>query len=150
MFGRKTKAQLEETIKELTAERAAAARMIINLERRLKMLVVESNFWKDQTVDYGNQIEFWQRKNRELLEQMIRESTDFDLRAYAESIKQAILDARPEPSTIAAIIATADKDVQGAFSLPPREPRGKVTQVDDGPWGELVQTTTGVRLVRAG
>ena len=130
MFGRKTKAALQDEL-ELANARAEHLTALLNgQDRRLKMLVVESNFWKSQTVDYGNQIEFWQRKNRELLEQMIKESTNVDLRAYAESIKQAILDARPEPSTIAAIIATADKDVQGAFSLPPRQDNPRLVAED--------------------
>lgn len=123
MFGRKTKAALQDDLEKAHVQIKYLYGLIDGQDRRLKMLAVEANFWKSQTVDYGNQIEFWQLKNRELLEQMIRESTDFDLRAYADSIKQAILDARPEPSTIAAIIATADKDVQGVFSPPPREDR---------------------------
>lgn len=131
MFGRKTKAALLDDLCAANAKIRHLDALLNSQDRRLKMLVVESGFWKGQTVDYGNQIEFWQRKNRELLEQMTKESTDLDLRAYADSIKQAIIDARPEPSTIAAIIATADKDVQGVFSPPPRQGPGKVVLSDD-------------------
>lgn len=130
MFGRRTKAVIEAELAEAMENYARLCVINDGTERRLKMAVTEANFWKSQAVDYGNQIEFWQRKNRELLEQMTKESADFDLRAYAESIKQAIIAARPEPSTIAAIIATADKDVQGAFSPPPRAPIGVLTDAD--------------------
>lgn len=145
MFGRRTKAALEAELLEAKESYTKLSAIHAGTERRLKMLVVESNFWKNQTVEYGNQIEFWQKKNRELLEQMIKESTDVDLRAYADSIKQAIIDARPEPSTIAAVIATADKDVQGAFSLPPRAdhtvllPPGGPAEIHRQKFGNLLE-----------
>ena len=145
MFGRKTKAALLDELERATATIKRQDAQLNSADRRLGMLAVEANFWKSQTVEYGNQVEFWQRKNRELLEQMIKESTDFDLRAYADSIKQAIIDARPEPSTIAAIIATADKDVQGAFSLPPRAdhtvllPPGGPAEIHRQKFGNLLE-----------
>lgn len=100
------------------AEQRLAAR-VAELEAQNRALVAEKAFWQDQVVSYGNGVEFWQTKHRELLAQIAKEGASLDLRAYAQSIEQALLSARPDPSLIAGVIAMAGKDVQGVVTRSP-------------------------------
>lgn len=92
---------------------------VAELEAQHKALVAEKAFWQDQVVAYGNAVEFWQTKHRELLAQIAKESASLDLRSYAQAIEQALLAARPDPSLIAGVIAMAGKDVQGVVTRSP-------------------------------
>jgi len=108
-IGKKTKAVLQKNNELLEAQLAS-------LRAQHAALVTEVSFWKNNCVDYGNQIEFWQRKNREMLEQIGKESANVDLLAYTKAIREEIDRARPEPSAVAAVIALSKYDTQGGFT----------------------------------
>ncbi len=129
-MSRKTKHELSVELSEARDASRREALLREHLERRLKMAITELTFWRSQAVDYSEQVAFWQRKNHEIIEQMFKETTDLDLREYARSISDAIIAARPDPSAIAAVIATADKSVQGAFSPSPRRDTAKLVHID--------------------
>lgn len=105
--------------KKPTREEALLAVRVAELEAQHRSLVAEKAFWQDQVVAYGNAVEFWQTKHRELLAQIAKEAASLDLRAYAQSIEQAILSARPDPSLIAGVLAMAGKDAQGVVTRSP-------------------------------
>lgn len=113
MFGRKTKADLQFELEAVAERLQDAKERGDRLERRLREAVVQLEFWKNYATEMGGQVEFWQRKNRELLAELTKDATEFDLKAYAKSIEQAVIDARPNPAAIAAVIASCDRDVQG-------------------------------------
>lgn len=144
MFGliRKTKAAL-------VAELAAMQKKLTNAETRIsslvgaeaqhKALVAEKVFWQDQCMHYANQVEWWQDAHRKVLAQIAGEAASLDLRDYAKSIEQAIIESRPEPAKIAAALALSGKDVQGTFSaLPEKRPLIAARGIDADRNGNIV------------
>jgi hypothetical protein len=120
----RTKAQLLDDIEvavrsreETSLEMGRVLQEMDILKARNKSLVAEKHFWSEQGLQLANQVETWQRMYRELLEETMRERNDVDIRAYAKAIGQAIEDGKPRAADVAAVIAMADRNVQGIAAI---------------------------------
>lgn len=121
MFGitRRTKAVIEDELKRAKIELAEAQSM-------QKSLIAEKVYWQNHAMEVANQVAKWMDLHREILRQLASEEANASLRAYAQSIEQAIIEHRPSPAMIAGALASAGKDVQGVFTAVPT-PRPQVT-----------------------
>lgn len=130
MFGRQTKAQLKIELNTTAAELERVRSELSTLQAMHTSLIAEKAFWQDQVQQYGNQIEFWMNKNREILKQVGKEAGAVDIRAYAQSIAQAIEEHKPKPAELAAALAMGGKSTQGVFTRTLTPPVDEEMEVD--------------------
>ncbi len=127
MFGigkRKTKAQLE-------SELDAAHRELSALRAQHKALVARTAYYQNLSIEMGNQVQRWMQMHEEVLKQLGAETPD--LKAYADSVAQAIKESYPDPSALVAALAMSLPGTQGSYA-----PRASIIEADR-PAGRLSQ-----------
>ena len=121
MFGFKkgTKAALK-------AELSAAQESIAILEREVsrvriqhRSLVAQVTYYQGALTDMGNQVQTWMRMHSDVLKQLGEQTPN--LKAYADSVAQAIRESYPDPAALIAVIAmgNAAAGTQGALTRSP-------------------------------
>lgn len=110
LLNRKTKRNFE-------SELQVALETIAYYEDKHRQVLAETAWWKDQLLQYANQIQFWQQKNREILDQLAKDNGNVNLRAYISDVQEEIVRAAPRAAEIAAVIAMAGKDTQGIAAI---------------------------------
>jgi hypothetical protein len=106
---------------------------IAQLEATQRHLVSQTEFWKDQAMQYANQLQQAWKANAELLRQVGQERGNVEFRRFVRNIERAIERATPKPAEIAAVIARSGRDTQGVMPVgfdPNAQPRRLSNVID--------------------